>query len=117
MRILIVDDEPDILDTLDLVWSEEDLELYLARNAEDALHKFQSLKPRVVVTDYRMPGMDGIELIRELRKVEPSIRTVLMTAFPDARLRDEAKAAGCDAFFTKPFDAAATLQKIRELGA
>lgn len=116
MKILIVDDEPDILDSIELCWmDEEDLEVRTAPHATKALEEIQANVPDVVLTDFRMPGMDGIELINRVKEAHPNVVTILMTAYPDPSLNDQARAAGCDLFQSKPFDPVAVLEQIRDV--
>lgn len=116
MKILIVDDEPDILDSIELCWMDEDnLELETAPRADKALEAIEAGVPDVMLTDFRMPGMDGIELINQVKSAHPEVMTILMTAYPDPSLNDQARAAGCDLFQPKPFDPVAVLAQIRDI--
>ena len=106
-RILLVDDEADILESLQelLQASIEGLEVDVAPSGEDALQKLQDNKYDVLVSDYKMPGMNGMDLLREAYKKAPGTPRVLMTAFPDLQIAIEAiNDARIENFFTKPLD-------------
>ncbi|MEK6976688.1 MAG: response regulator [Candidatus Thermoplasmatota archaeon] len=86
-RVLVVDDEPDILDTV-RACLEADLgvEVREARSGPQALALVESTAFDLILTDYKMPGMDGLELLRHVAARAPSVPRVLMTAFPDVDL-------------------------------
>ncbi len=112
MRILAVDDDWEILKTLDLCWSDQ-VEIETVLNGLFALNKLKRNSYDVVVTDFLMPEMDGIALTKRISEDHPDIMMVMMTAFPDASLRTEALKAGCAMFISKPFDCTQALQQIQ----
>ena len=88
VRILAVDDEPDILGALADAWEQEELELVCAGSAEEALKVLGAAAFDVLLTDFKMPGGDGLDLIQQVTAQQPSVRCYLMTAFPDSALKD-----------------------------
>src|SRR5438034_5139529 len=80
-RILVVDDEANARTALAELLRDEGYEVETAADAFKALGKYDSFAPHVVVTDLKMPGMDGIELIKKLRATEEPASIVVMTAF------------------------------------
>lgn len=82
-RILLVDDEPDVLDSLASVLAHESprWEIITATNAAEALDKWDDIQ--VVVSDHRMPGMTGVELLAKVRTTHPETVRVLVTAYAD----------------------------------
>lgn len=115
VRILIVDDEPEILSALrDYFLHRLKAEVEVARSGPAALR----LLPQgydLLVADYRMPGMSGLELIVEARRAAPATRTVLFTAYKDQALAKRATEAGVDLVLGKdllPMDVA---QRILDL--
>ena len=71
--LLLVEDDPDLLEVLRLTFEHEGFKLVLARNGEEALDKAQRFAPDLIVLDVMMPGLDGIEVCRRLR-AQPSFR-------------------------------------------
>ncbi len=111
MLILVVDDEPDILDAIELMWAGQGVDVETAPSAEAALANLTSA-PDVVLTDFKMPGMDGIQFVRQLHERFPDVPAVLMTAFADPQIKDRAQSAGIVDFITKPFDPDDLLRRV-----
>lgn len=103
-NILIVDDEQSYRQLLSLVFQEEGHELRTAMNGRQALEEVQRESVDVIVSDVKMPDMDGIELLRALRETLPDIGVILMTAFASVDTAREAFKLGADDFIQKPFD-------------
>jgi len=106
-RILLVDDEPDILESLKelLESSLENVAVVTAISGDEAMKILGSQRLHLLVTDYKMPGMNGMELLRKARDAAPQVPRILMTAFPDLQIAIEAiNDARIENFFTKPLD-------------
>jgi DNA-binding response OmpR family regulator len=103
MRVLVIDDEPDILLSMELLFGGEEFDLETASSFDDAIACAEARPPDVVITDYRMQGKDGLELVRRLMEFNMPMRVAMMTAFPDSTLKNLAMEAGCTKFFAKPF--------------
>ncbi len=86
--VLVVDDEPDIASTIADYLRREvpGLDVHTAGSAVDAMSKLLDEKIDVLVTDYRMPDIDGIQLIRRVREKGIDIEIIMVTAYPDLRL-------------------------------
>ena len=114
-RILIVDDSPDNLRLTQLLLECEGYTVRTADDAEQALAVLETYRPELILMDIQLPGMDGLELTRRLRKM-PELKTmgiVALTAY--AMQSDEANAreAGCDGYITKPIDTRTFAASIR----
>ncbi len=109
--ILLVDDDTRILAALSEAIAEDGTEVRTAPSAEKALAALGSAPAEVVLTDLRMPGMDGIELLRLLRDRAPDIDVVIMTAYQDLPTVATAMREGAQDFLVKPLD----LHHVRRL--
>ncbi|MCY7348062.1 MAG: sigma-54 dependent transcriptional regulator [Pyrinomonadaceae bacterium] len=103
-NLLIVDDEQSYRQLLSLVFEGNGHHIRTAMNGRDALEKLQIEPADVIITDVRMPDMDGIELLRAARELLPDVGVVLMTAFATVDTAREAFKLGADDFIQKPFD-------------
>ncbi|MFH1766184.1 MAG: sigma-54 dependent transcriptional regulator [Gemmatimonadota bacterium] len=103
-RILIVDGDPDIRESLPGGLSDIGAEIATAADGEEALAKVGLEPPDIVLTDVRMPGLDGLELLRLLRKRAPSVDVILMTAFDDMPTVVAGMREGARDFLVKPLD-------------
>lgn len=103
-NILIVDDEQSYRQLLTLVFEEGGNSVRTAMNGRQALAALEEEPADVIVSDVKMPDMDGIELLRAVRETLPDIGVVLMTAFASVETAREAFKLGADDFITKPFD-------------
>src|SRR3954451_15606826 len=103
-EILIVDDEQSYRQLLTLVFQEEGHNIRTAMNGRQALELLEKEPAQVIVSDVKMPDMDGIEMLRSLRESQPEIGVVLMTAFASVETAREAFKLGADDFIQKPFD-------------
>jgi len=103
-RILVVDDEPASRESLGKILVEDGFEVRLAADGDEAVRLVAGEAPDVVVTDLRMPGMDGQELLAWIRKATPDVSVVLMTAHGTIRSAVQALREGADDYLTKPID-------------
>ncbi len=103
-NLLIVDDEQSYRQLLNLVFDGDGHTIRTAMNGRDALVKLQTEPAEIIITDVRMPDMDGIELLRAAREFLPDVGVVLMTAFATVDTAREAFKLGADDFIQKPFD-------------
>jgi len=118
-RILIVDDQREVsrllhsaLDTL-----EYELDIVEVLSGEEAILDSSQNPINLLVSDYRLPGISGIELMRKVRKYSPNAKVILITGQSDPNIRKEVSEAGADAFFIKPVPIADFLDSVeRHLG-
>lgn len=103
-RILIVDDEEIFLAQIKMALKGIGLEISTARNGIEALQKLEERDFNIVVTDLKMPGMDGLQLLDNIRKSYPHIYVVIVTAYGDIPQVVQAMKLGAYDFIQKPFD-------------
>lgn len=120
VRVLLIDDEPRYLSSLGALLrrAEPRLEISLAESAVDGLLKVGLWRPDVVLLDAYMPGMDGLEACRRIKSAPETAQVVVLAM--SGRRSDELvrrfEAAGAAAFFAKPLDVAAVVERLRALG-
>lgn len=105
--ILIVDDEVDILDSLKelIEGSVKGVRVLTAENGNAGLEVLKKEATDVIVSDFKMPGMNGLDFLIKAREVSPGVPRILMTAFPDLDLAIRAvNEASIENFFTKPLE-------------
>jgi CheY-like chemotaxis protein len=111
-RLLIVDDEPDMLDFLDRVFR-RDYEVVRAQSVEEALRRFDEGRFDVIVTDRRMPRRSGLELLEHAAQRQPQAVRILLTGYADSLVDEKiAQWRLVDAWVSKPIDSAALKQSI-----
>jgi len=103
-RVLLVDDDPGVLRSLTQALTHLGVEPQTAGSAEEALGKLAGNPPDLVLSDIRMPGLDGIELLKLVRARAPSVDVVLMTAFDDMTTVVRSMREGAFDFLVKPID-------------
>ena len=115
--LLIVDDEPNILLSLEFLMKREGYQVHLARDGVEALEAIAALRPDLVLLDVMMPRKTGFEVCQEVRADEAlkSTRILMLTA--KGRDTDVAKglALGADAYMTKPFSTKELVEKVRQM--
>ncbi|MEO7538427.1 MAG: sigma-54 dependent transcriptional regulator [Pyrinomonadaceae bacterium] len=103
-NILIVDDEQSYRQLLTLVFEEQGNTIRTAMNGRQALELLDAEPADVIISDVKMPDMDGIEMLRSVRQTLPELGVILMTAFASVETAREAFKLGADDFIQKPFD-------------
>lgn len=113
-RILIIDDEPDIVRTLQDRLEMNGYSVITATNGTEGLEKAVSEKPDIILLDVIMPEMDGLEMLEALRKHPEgkNVAVVMLTARSQPQDIARAKASGIDDYIVKPFDLSSLLEKI-----
>ena len=117
IKILIADDEPDILEFLQYNLEKEGYEIAIAENGRDAIKAAKEMNPHLILLDIMMPELDGIETCRELRNMSEFKNTLI--AFLTARNEDYSQIAGFDVgaddYITKPIKPRVLISRIKAL--
>ena len=113
-KILLVDDETDLLRLWRLRLESKNYKVAVAASGEEALATFSAFKPDVVLTDLRMPGIDGLALFEAIRNLNKSVPVIIITAHGSIPEAVEATRQGVFSFLTKPIEGAALLQEIEK---
>ena len=103
MEILLIDDDEWIRDSLRLFFESEGCHLTALETAEEGIESLKSRSYDIIVTDYRLPGMDGLEFLRKIQDTQPHAMKVLITAYRSETVISEAASIGIHDFIDKPF--------------
>ena len=117
MKVLIIDDEPSLRQTVSMILDEEGYDVHVASDGKDGLTKALDLEPDVVLTDVRMPGMPGLEFLERYHEEGGEALVVVMTAYGSTELAIDAMKKGAYDYIPKPFSAdqlVLTLRKAQE---
>src|SRR6516225_8718319 len=114
-RLLVVDDERGIVVALKGLFTKEGYEVETADSGEQALEKFKAGFFDVVITDLSMKGMDGLQLLKRIREVEPNAAVLMITAYGTQRIAVDAMKAGAEDYLPKPFDNDELRLKVRRV--
>ena len=112
-RILVVDDEPSMRRMLEILLRQEGFEVRAAQSAEEALAALSRTSFDLIISDIRMPGLSGIDLLRRVRAEGPGAEVVLITAYATAESAIEALKLGAFDYVTKPFQVDELLHIVR----
>ncbi|WP_299980286.1 sigma-54 dependent transcriptional regulator [Desulfobacula sp.] len=110
-RVLIVDDEKILCRSLKMDFEEDGYLVKISNSGEQALEVISDFDPAVVLLDLRLPGINGIEVLKKIRVYNPEIAVIIMTAFGDTKITVEAVKCGAFHFINKPFE----LEELKKL--
>lgn len=103
-KVLIVDDQNGIRILLMEVFSNEGYDVYQAPNGKIALEIVKKQSPDLMLLDMKIPGMDGLDILKHAKKIDPDVKVIMMTAYGELDLIKEATDYGALMHFMKPFD-------------
>jgi two-component system NtrC family response regulator/two-component system response regulator HydG len=103
-RIVVIDDEVNAASALETLLGEDGHEVWRANDARAGLALLEKTAPDVVLTDLRMPGMDGLELLQRIKEVRPETMVILMTAYGTVKTAVKAMQMGAEDYLGKPLD-------------
>ena len=110
-RVLIVDDEEVLCRSLKMDFEEDGYMVKVSNSGEHALELLSEFDPAVVLLDLRLPGINGIEVLKKITAYDPDIAVIIMTAFGDTTITVEAVKCGAFHFINKPFE----LEELKKL--
>lgn len=113
--ILVIDDDVGILRAFEKILTKENFLISTSSHPEEALALISAKKPQVVIVDMKMPGVSGIDLLRQIKKTYPKLPVVVMTAYSNIFTEKEVLKLGADYYFKKPFEINTMLEKIKQL--
>ncbi len=114
-NILVVDDSDFMRLRCRAILEKDGFEVFEAGNGQQALELYPDLKPDLTLMDITMPGMDGIETVRQLKKLDPTVKVIMISSLGHDSLIMEALTAGAKEFVIKPFDPIKLGETIRKL--
>jgi DNA-binding NtrC family response regulator len=103
-KVLLIDDEPDMLRMLAFVLSLEGVDITTVRSGDEAVASFRAESFDVAVTDLKMPGMNGFDTLRALKSIDPSIQIIVATGYATKETAGQCRAHGAYGLIRKPFD-------------
>lgn len=103
-KILIVDDQPGIRILLNEVFQKEGFQTLLAANGLEALKLFNENNVDCVILDMKIPGMNGLEILQNIKKQNKEVPVMMITAYGEQDLINAAMSEGAFSYFTKPFN-------------
>ena len=103
-RILVVDDEPDIVANLSHLLSGRGYEVNTAFNGEEALNSLKNKTPDLILLDLKMPGISGIDTLKEIRVIDPDVMVIIITGYGTLKSAIEAIRYGVFDYIPKPFN-------------
>jgi len=110
LKLLAIDDDPQTLDLVREALEEEGIEITTAPDAEKGLEFFAQIRPRIVLVDFRLPKMSGIDVLERILEIDPGANVILITGHYSTELAIEALQKGACDYLTKPLD----LQRLRD---
>lgn len=113
-KVLLVDDEQEFIETLSERLKMRDMEAKLALDGEKALEAVEDDEPDVMLLDLKMPGIDGMEVLRRVKKAFPNVQVVMLTGHGSEKDEEQAHRLGAYAYLQKPVDLERLVVTLRD---
>jgi DNA-binding NtrC family response regulator len=113
-RILVIDDDKGIRESLETVLKEEGYEVDVAENGHEAIRKSEANYYNLALVDLRLPDMDGLKLLTEMMETVPKVVKIIITGYPSLQNAIEAVNLGADGYMVKPYKMEDMLRTIKE---
>ncbi|GHB31002.1 response regulator transcription factor [Mongoliitalea lutea] len=114
-NILIVDDEPNILLSLEFLFKKEGYKVFIARDGEEALGIIEDKVPALIILDIMMPKVDGYEVCKHVKSEYPNMKVIFLTAKSKQQDVQKGLNLGADMYLTKPFSTKDLVTKVKTL--
>lgn len=114
IRLLVVDDEPEICDFLKSFFEDRDFEVQTAQSGEKAMEAAESFRPHVMLLDIKMGTMDGLQVLKKVKQKDSKIKVIMVTALETTDKIEEAMRLGADNYITKPLSLEYLENDVRE---
>jgi two-component system OmpR family response regulator len=114
LRVLVIDDEEELVSTLVERMMLRGIEAFGALTAQEALRCLQEQDITVIILDVMMPGMDGLELLKKIKKMHPHIQVILLTGRGSEKESEIGIAEGAFDYLIKPIDIEELIQRMHE---
>lgn len=115
IKFLIVDDEPDVVDSVSELFTLRNYNVITATSGTQALEKVKKENPNIIILDIRMPDVSGMDVLKEVKKNYPKIRVIMLTGVEDESTRNMAMGLGASGYLTKPYSYSELLEMSRKL--
>jgi len=113
IKILLVDDEEDFVKTISQRMQRRGQESDIALNGEQALSRIEQEVPDVVLLDLKMPGIDGMEVLRQIKKAYPEVQVIILTGHGSEKIEKEVRTLGAFEYLQKPTKIDTIMEKIK----
>jgi len=113
-RVLVVDDEEEFLNLLVKRLKQREMDVHGVLSGEEAIATIREKPVDVVVLDVRMPGMDGIETLKEIKKIDPLVEVIILTGYANTDVAVEVMELGAFDYLIKPMDLDDLIYKIQD---
>jgi two-component system response regulator (stage 0 sporulation protein F) len=114
-KILIADDQLGVRSLLVEIFQDDQHDVKTAENGVEALRLFIDFKPELILLDMKMPVMNGLEALRQIRALDSQVAVIMMTAYGDIQTMETAKDLGIHYYMGKPFDLFEMRERVREI--
>jgi len=111
-NLLIVDDEEGIRESFKLILADT-YQLTFASNGIEAMEKIRQSRPELVILDIKMPKLNGLDLLREIKKSDKSLPVIIVTGYQSVETAQEALRSGAADYIPKPFDSKDILKAVQ----
>lgn len=115
MKVLVIEDSIDNLEIVTLILETMGYEVITAENGQDGYEKALKSRPSLIVTDYHLPGLSGIEIVKKIRLSDTMSRVPVIAMTADIYAKNALLTAGCDAYLVKPIRRGTLLRTINQV--
>lgn len=115
IKFLVVDDEPDVVDQVKDLFELRNYTVITATSGEKALELVKKESPNIIILDIRMPGVTGMDVLKEVKKTYPKTRVIMLTGVEDDATKNMALGLGASGYLTKPYSYSELLEMSRKL--